>query len=69
MNPQTIRILTKVFCIYGPNLEILTWTGEKLSRRHARTNTRTHGQTDAGNDNARRANLASDKNQQTVTKT
>ena len=32
---KTIRILTKVFCTYGPNLAILAWTGDKLS----------HGQT------------------------
>ena len=30
--PKTIGILTKVFYAYGPNLVILAWTGEELSR-------------------------------------
>ena len=30
--PKTIGTLTKVFCIFGPNLAILAWTGPKLSR-------------------------------------
>ena len=29
---QTIGILTKVFCISGPNLVIIAWTGDELSR-------------------------------------
>ena len=29
--PKTIRILTKVFYTYGPNLVILAWTGDELS--------------------------------------
>ena len=62
--PKTIGILTKVFYIYGPNLVILAWTGEELSRGQARgyrTHRRTHRQTDAGNDNTRRPKLASGK--------
>ena len=50
--PKTIRILTKVFYTYGPNLVILAWTGDALSRgqasdyrTHGRTNGRTHRQT------------------------
>ena len=30
-SPKTIRILTKVFYTYGPNLVILTWMGDELS--------------------------------------
>ena len=63
--PKTIGILTKVFITYGPNLVILAWTGDELSRGQASDN-RTHGrtdtQTDAGNDNTRRPKLASGKN-------
>ena len=62
--PKTIGILTKVFYIYGPNLVILAWTGDELSRGQAsayRTHGRTHRQTDAGNDNTRRPKLASGK--------
>ena len=29
---KTIGILTKVFYTYGPNLVILAWTGDELSR-------------------------------------
>ena len=29
---KTIGTLTKVFCIFGPNLVILAWTGDELSR-------------------------------------
>ena len=42
--------------IHDPNVVVLTWTGDELSHRHVRvwrTDTRTHGQTDAGNDNSR----------------
>ena len=67
--PKTIRILTNVFYTYGPNLVILAWTGDELSRgqtsayrTHRRTDGRTHRQTDAGNDNTRRPKLASGKN-------
>ena len=63
--PKTIGILTKVFYTYGPNLVILAWTGDELSRGQAsdyRTHGRTDTQTDAGNDNTRRPKLASGKN-------
>ena len=33
--PKTIVILTKVFYTYGPNLVILAWTDDELSRRQA----------------------------------
>ena len=33
--PQIIGILTKVFCTFGPNLVILAWTGDELSRGQA----------------------------------
>ena len=38
-------ILTKVFCSSGPNLVILAWTGDKLSRGQA-SGYRTHWRTD-----------------------
>ena len=63
--PKTIGILTKVFYTYGPNLVILAWTGDELSRGQAsdyRTHGRTDTQTDAGNDNTRRPKLASGNN-------
>ena len=68
--PKTIVILTKVFYAYGPNLVILAWTGDELSRgqasyyrtHHGRTGGRTDTQTDTGNDNTRRPKLASGKN-------
>ena len=47
--PKTIGILTKVFYIYCPNLLILAWTGDELSRGQAsayRTHRRTDGHTD-----------------------
>ena len=47
--PKTIRILTKVFYTYGPNLVILAWMGDELSRGQAsdyRTDGRTEGHTD-----------------------
>ena len=50
LTPKTIGILTKVFCSSGPNLVILAWTGDKLSRGQAsdyRTHRRTHRQTQA----------------------
>ena len=64
-HPKTMGILTKVFYTYGPNLVILAWTGDELSRGQASdwcTHRRTHRQTDAGNDNTRRPKLASGKN-------
>ena len=62
--PKTIGILTKVFYTYGPNLVILAWTGDELSRGQTwwRTDGRTDWRTDAGNDNTRRPILASGKN-------
>ena len=62
--PKTIWILTKVFYSYGPNLVILAWTGDELSRGQTwwRTDGLTDGRTDAGNDNTRRPILASGKN-------
>ena len=42
--PKTIGILTKVFYTYGPNLVIVAWTGDELSRRQ--TWWRTDGRTD-----------------------
>ena len=47
--PKTVGILTKVFYTYGPNLVILAWTGDELSRGQAsayRTHRRTDGHTD-----------------------
>ena len=60
---KTIGILTKVFYTYAPNLVILAWTGDELSRGQTwwRTDGRTDGRTDAGNDNTRRPILASGK--------
>ena len=64
--PKTIGILTKVFYTYGPNLVILAWTGDELSRGQTwwRTDGLTDGRTDAGNDNTRRPILASGKKPQ-----
>ena len=60
--PKTKGILTKVFYTYGPNLVILAWTDDELSRRQAPVgvdaHARTHTQTDADNDNTRRPKLA-----------
>ena len=56
---KTIGTLTKVFCIFGPNLVILVWTSDELSR--GQTWWRTDGRTDRGNDNTRRPKLASGK--------
>ena len=33
--PKTIGAVTKVFYTYGPNLVILAWTGDELSRGQA----------------------------------
>ena len=54
--PKTIGILTKVFCIFCPNLVVLVqgW------HRHTLTHT------DAGNNNTRRPKLASDKKWVTI---
>ena len=43
--PKTIGILTKVFYTYGPNLVILAWTSDELSR--GQTWWRTDGETQA----------------------
>ena len=54
--PKTIGILTKVFYTYGPNLVILAWTGDELSRGQAsayRTHRRTDGRTDTQTDRRR----------------
>ena len=59
--PKTIGILTKVFYTYGPNLVILSWTGDELSQTWWWTGGLTDGQTDTGNDNTRRPILASGK--------
>ena len=32
---KTIGILTKVFCTSGPNLVVLAWMGDELSREQA----------------------------------
>ena len=60
--PKTIGILTKVFYTYGPNLVILAWTGDELSRRQ--TWWRTDWRTDAGNDNTWKPILALGKKYQ-----
>ena len=47
---KTIGTLTKVFCIFGPNLATLAWTGLELSRGQAsdwHTDRQTHTQTQA----------------------
>ena len=50
---KTVRILTKVFYTYGPNLVILAWTGVELScgqtwwRTDGLTDWRTDGRTQA----------------------
>ena len=50
--PKTIGFLTKVFYTYGPNLVILAWTGDELSRGQAIT-ARTDGRTDGHTDRRR----------------
>ena len=59
--PKIIGILTKVFCICGPNLVILAWTDDKLSCIQAR-DWRPHTHIDTGDDNTRRPKLALGKN-------
>ena len=64
--PKTKGTLNKVFCIFGPNLAILAWTGPELSRGqasdwHTDRQTNRHTHTDAGNGNPRRPKLASGK--------
>ena len=48
---KTIGILTKVFYTYAPNLVILAWTGDELSR--GQTWWRTDGRTDWRTDGRR----------------
>ena len=48
-------ILITVFYTSGPNLVILAWMGQTWD---SRVDTRTHGQTDAGNNNIRRTRRA-----------
>ena len=36
LSHETIGIRTKLFCTSGPNLVILAWTGDELSRGQAR---------------------------------
>ena len=50
--PKTTGILTEVFYTYGPNLVILAWTGDELSRGQA-SDYRTHGGTDGHTDRRR----------------
>ena len=52
--PNTTGTLTRVFCAFTSNLIILAWTSGELScgqNRDWYTDTRTHGHTDAANDN------------------
>ena len=44
--PKTIGTLIKVFYTYGPNLVILTWAGDELSRRQEVLTAHTDGHTD-----------------------
>ena len=72
--PKIIGTLTKVFCIFGPNLAILAWKGLDVSHGQARdwhtdshTHTGTHTQTQAmtypkAKTGLRRLKLASGKN-------
>ena len=67
---KTIGTLTKVFCIYGPNLVILALervtkyrTDKLVIDGHTNAHTHTLGHTGAGNDNTRRPKLASGENE------
>ena len=51
--PKTMVILTKVFYTYGPNLVILAWTRDELSRGQA-SDYRTHGRRTGGHTDRRR---------------
>ena len=55
--PKTIGTLTKVFCIFGPNLVIPAWTGDELS--HRQTWWRTQATTLPGGQNWPRVKMAS----------
>ena len=62
-NKQTIGVLTKLICIFCPNLVVLTWRRDELWRRQTwGWQTNIHSQTDAGIHNIRRPKLASGKN-------
>ena len=50
--PKTIGILSKDFYTYSPNLVILAWTGDELSRGQASAY-RTHGRADTQTDKRR----------------
>ena len=43
--PKTIGTLTKVFCIFGPNLAIPAWTGYRADKQVIDTQTDTHTHT------------------------
>ena len=60
--PETIKILTKVFYSFCPNLSILAWTDKQVIDTQTDTRTDRHTHTDAGDDNTRRPKLASGKN-------
>ena len=63
--PKTIGILTNAFYTYGPNLVILVWTGEELSRWQAsayRTHRRMDGWTDTQTDRCRQRQYPKAKN-------
>ena len=63
---KIIGTLTKVFCIFGPNLVIIAWTGPGYRTNKnvidTQTERHTHTHTDVDNDNTRRPKLASGKN-------
>ena len=52
-SPPKQNLLTEVFYTYGPNLAILAWTGDELSR------IQTWWRTDGGTNNTRRPKVAS----------
>ena len=59
---KTIWFFTKLFCTYGPNLEIKAWTGDwVIAQTNLLMDRLTNGETDAGNDSTRRRKLASVK--------
>ena len=55
IDPQNKGVLTKVFCILGPNLVILAWMGEKFSTYKLGADTQDR-HTDTGNNNTQRPN-------------
>ena len=54
-----------MFCIFGPNLVSLAWTGLEVSRRQVTLNLVTDRRTDTCNDNTRRPKLVSGKKKKT----